>query len=163
MPYNLSKIYHFMNGSQGNRKKLVYKLGTGNFLDSTSKATAGQTRKRCSVVNIHWHLYTITLRHQLEFKCRYLQCCVLFGGMQFSLLDYVAEQNVCKQFYYNSLLLKWTIYSIEKYVYIAILKNLPFVPTTVLWEVHSSVLRLHTVKKKKLDEWIKLTSSQTLC
>ena len=30
-----------MNGSKGNRKKLVYKLGTGNFLDSTSKATAG--------------------------------------------------------------------------------------------------------------------------
>ena len=33
-------------------------------------------------------------------------------------------------------------------MYIVILKNLPFVPTTVLWEVHSSVLRLHTVKKK---------------
>ena len=77
-----------------------------------------------------------------------LQCCVLFGEMQFSLLDKVAEQNVCKQFLYNSLLLEWSIYnSIEKYVYIVILKNLPFVPTTVLWEVHSSVLRLHTVKK----------------
>ena len=87
-----------MNGSKGNRKKLVYKLGTGNFLDSTSKATAGQTRKRCSVVNILWNLYTITLRHQLELKCRYCSAAVLFGGMQFSLIDKVAQQYVCKQF-----------------------------------------------------------------
>ena len=61
MPYNLSKIYHLMNCSKGNRKKLVYKLATGNFLASTSKATAGQTRKWCSLVNTHWHLYTIPL------------------------------------------------------------------------------------------------------
>ena len=38
------------------------------------------------------------------------------------------------------------------------IKNLLFVPTTVLWEVHSSVLRLHTVKIKKIRPVNKMNS-----